>query len=510
MDRISYPFGDFMTRYLFSGVSLVTLLVAGCTSKPSGPANPKARFSGVTLKVLIPDSELLRDCIDDQRGEWAAQTGAVVELEPVLIADLVSPQGSIPGSALAAQTVIAGDVLIFPATEMANVVAADQAMKVPREVLDAPDYERADIGRAVLDQLVAWDRQSYGMPISAECMLVYYRLDLFSDPARRQLFQEKYARALEPPKTWDEFDQLAEFFDGQDLNGDSVPDRSIALSSPGDALICRAAALGKAPQNFSFFFDVNSFEPMVTRPAFLEAMKQWQSVLRFVATPAEDRALAKFTAGQAALALGSSRLAAQWLRSETTADSANRIAGHVACSTLPASTRVYQHDKQAWADLPADKPNRAAIVNGLVGSVPKNSRHPDAAYDFLTFLTSRARGLPYVTTPAFGLGPYRMSHLVAATPWAQSGWTLSGTAPFLAALSQSLNEANAVAQLRIDASDLYHQSLNEAASEAFRGDKAGLESLNELAARWKEISEERGHDRQRRSYRYSLGMPVLN
>jgi multiple sugar transport system substrate-binding protein len=498
-----------MMQILLSRVALVTLMiVAGCTPRPAAPPDPKTRFRGVTLKVLIPDLESLRACIDFQRGEWAAETGAVVELETVSLADLVSPQGAIPGSAMAAQTTIAGDVLIFPATEMANVVAAGQATKVPKDVLDAPDYERADIGRAVQGQLVAWDRQPHGVPISAECMLVYYRLDLFSDPTRQEAFQQEYGRALEPPKTWDEFDQLAEFFDNQDLDGDSVPDRSIALSSPGEALICRAVALGKAPQNFSFFFDVNSCEPLVTKPAFLEAMQKWLDVLRFVATPVEDRTLAKFTAGQAAFALGSSRFAAQWLRSEKTGP-ANKIAGQVACVALPASTRVYQHDKHDWAELPRDKPNRASVINGLVAGVPNNCGHPDAAYDFLTFLTSRARSLPYVTTPAYGLGPYRMSHLVASDAWAGS-WTAAGTSSFLAALRQSMNESNAVSHLRIDASNSYHQALSEAALAAFRRDKSGLEALEQLAERWREISDERGHDRQRRAYRYSLGMPVLN
>jgi multiple sugar transport system substrate-binding protein len=161
-------------------------------------------------------------------------------------------------------------------------------------------------------------------------------------------------------------------------------------------------------------------------------------------------------------------------------------------------------------ELPDEKPNRVTVVNGWIAGVTRNSSNPEAAYDFLSFLTNRQRSLPYVTTPAYGFGPYRLSHIIDTAPWSASGWTDGGTATYLAALRQSLNEVNAVAFLRIDASHAYHQSLDEAARAVFQGDKSSTDALDEVAKRWREISEERGHDRQRRNYRYSLGMPVLN
>jgi multiple sugar transport system substrate-binding protein len=470
----------------------------------------RARFDGVQLKVLVPPLEPIRAWIEDQRGEWTAQAGGHVEVEFIDLGDLVAPNGSIPGSALAEQSSLAGDIVIFAATEMANVAAARQAVKVPKEVLDAEQYEHADIARGVRDVLIAWDREGYGLPIAAECMLLYYRLDLFADESRKQPFQEKYGRALEPPKTWKEFDQLAEFFDGQDLDGDGDPDHAVAISSAGDALNCRAASYGKAPQLFSFFFDVNTFEPLTTGPAYREAMQKWLDVAKYIAVPSrDDQSLGQFAAGKAALAIASSKLAHQWLCPKL-GGADNKVAGRVACLPLPASDRVYQHDRLSWADLPSDKLNRVAIIDGLVGSVPKNSAHPDAAFDFLIFLTSRERTLTYVTTPTYNLGPYRLSHLIDTAAWSAAGWTANGTASYLAALRESLNQVNVVAKLRIDASNQYHGKLDELALHAFRGERPGPESLDDIAAAWRAISEERGRDRQRRNYRYSLGMPVLN
>jgi multiple sugar transport system substrate-binding protein len=484
-------------------------VLSGC-SKPPPPPDPKARFQGVTLKVLIMPSDKLQACIEDQRGEWSAQTGGQVEVEQVSVNDVVAPGGSIAGSALAEQSAFTGDILIFPATDMANVVASGYATRVPKEVFGAPQYESMDIALGVQDQIISWDRHAYGVPMSAESLLLYYRVDLLSDPARRQEFQEKFGRPLEPPKTWKAFDELARYFGNQDLDGDGEPDRAVTISSAGEALLCRAAAYGKPPQNLSFFFDVNTLDPLTTSPPFQEALAKWLEIMPYVAVPqASDRSLSSFSAGKTVFAIGSSRLAELWMRPGN-AGPQNKIAGRVACAATPGSARVYQHDKLDWADLSPDKLNHVGIIDGTVAAVPKKARYPEAAFDFLTFLTNRERSLPYVTTSAYGLGPYRSSHLVDTAAWAASGWTSSGTASYLSAMRASLNQGNVVAALRIDASGRYHQSLDQAALAAFQREGSSTDVLSTLGADWKRISDERGLDRQRRNYRYSLGMPVLN
>lgn len=486
----------------------VCLTGSGCNPKPP-PPNPKTRFQGITLRIAIPQSEPLANWLDDQCGEWSAETAAQVERETVSIADIVAPHGSIPGSALAEPTSFHGDILAFPSTQMANVVAATLATRLPKEVFESTEYENQDIARAVHDQVISWDRQPYGFPLSADCMLVYYRADLFADEALRSAFQEKFGQPLEPPATWDDFDRLAEFFSGRDLNGDQVPDHGAVLSSAGDALICRAAAYGKVPQNFSFFFDVNTLEPLTTGPAFEEALTKWLAIANYLVPQAEgNRSLTSFSEGRAAMALGSSRFASQWFRSDTPAN--NRVNGRVACVPVPGNSRVYQHDKHAWVELPHGDVNRASIVTGLVAAVPKSCRNTAAAFDFLTFLTNRERSLPTVSTSAYGFGPYRLSHVVDVAAWATAGWQVSRTGTLLSAIRLSLNHNNAVALLRIDASDRYHQALDESASAAFRGDIKAAEALAAVAESWSKISTERGLDRQRRSYRYSLGMPVVN
>lgn len=56
------------------------------------------------------------------------------------------------------------------------------------------------------------DGHLYIMPRHADISCLYYRTDLFEDPANRQKFFQQYGRELTVPKTWDEFYEVALFF----------------------------------------------------------------------------------------------------------------------------------------------------------------------------------------------------------------------------------------------------------------------------------------------------------
>jgi multiple sugar transport system substrate-binding protein len=485
----------------------VLLAVPGCKGK-APPSSPKIRYRGVTISVVVPDVPGLVAWLDDQRGEFSAQTGAQVELVRAETAEAASQNDSSSGSAARLHSP-PGDVVIYPTSEMGSVVIGAVVVKLPKELLESSAFEVRDLAPAVLDQLIAWDRQPLALPISAEAMLVYYRTDLLNDADAGRRFEQKFGRVLAPPMTWADFDQIAEFFDGQDLDGDGTVDRSVAISSAGEALTCRAAAYGKSPQNLSFFFDVHTLEPLVAGPPFEQAMTDWCKVARGEPDPSLD-ALA---AGRAVLGIGSSGLATRLLASAdqapaSTAGGPTSPRLPIGCAALPGSTRAYQHDKKTWIDLPTNRPNRTAVVRGLVASVLDTCPNRDAAFDLLTFLTSRERSLVPVTTPANGLGPFRQSHLISPLPWTAAGWSNAGAPSFLSAMQSSLSETNAVSMLRILSADEFTHNLDTQAAAVFRGDSAAPDALRKVFDAWNATTERLGKDRIRFQYCYSVGMPV--
>jgi len=58
------------------------------------------------------------------------------------------------------------------------------------------------------------NKQIYGIPILMDEGLLYYRKDVFSDPAFKRSFFNRYGFELSPPRMWTEFNYVAEFFDG--------------------------------------------------------------------------------------------------------------------------------------------------------------------------------------------------------------------------------------------------------------------------------------------------------
>jgi multiple sugar transport system substrate-binding protein len=62
----------------------------------------------------------------------------------------------------------------------------------------------------------------WALPAMADAVGWTYRKDWFAKPELRQEFKTKYGRDLAPPKDWDQFLQVARFFQGRNVDGKKV------------------------------------------------------------------------------------------------------------------------------------------------------------------------------------------------------------------------------------------------------------------------------------------------
>ncbi|RFC00698.1 sugar ABC transporter substrate-binding protein [Rhizobium leguminosarum bv. trifolii] len=67
------------------------------------------------------------------------------------------------------------------------------------------------------------DGRMIGMPAWANAEIVFYRKDLFDKPEEQKAFQAKYGYPLAPPKTWQQWRDIAKFFT-RDTDGDGKTD----------------------------------------------------------------------------------------------------------------------------------------------------------------------------------------------------------------------------------------------------------------------------------------------
>lgn len=90
------------------------------------------------------------------------------------------------------------------------------------------DKEKISMGDFVPATVVGysqWPKNTpnyWALPAMADAVGWTYRKDWFSRPEIQSAFKAKYGRDLAPPKTYDELKQVAEFFQGREIDGKKV------------------------------------------------------------------------------------------------------------------------------------------------------------------------------------------------------------------------------------------------------------------------------------------------
>ncbi|MCE2985643.1 MAG: ABC transporter substrate-binding protein [Burkholderiales bacterium] len=83
----------------------------------------------------------------------------------------------------------------------------------------------SDFAPATVTGYAEWPKNTpnyYALPAMGDSVGWTYRKDWFGRPEIRAEFRKKYNRDLAPPKTWAEFRQVAEFFQGRKIDGKTV------------------------------------------------------------------------------------------------------------------------------------------------------------------------------------------------------------------------------------------------------------------------------------------------
>lgn len=203
-----------------------------------------------------------------------------------------------------------------------------------------------------------------------ECLV--YRTDLFQDPAARSAFRSQFFRELEPPTTWEEFEQTARFFTNQadGLYGTvfaAFPDGHNTLYDFALQLWSRGAE----------FVDSNG-RPFLTTPKALSALEFYRRVVRDPAlchprSPRLDSTQSgdTFLNGEVAMMVNWFGFAARSGRE------GSPLAGKVAIAPIPT----------AYGASPVSLSVFWALAMG------RGSRHKELAWQFLRFVASPERDL---------------------------------------------------------------------------------------------------------------------
>lgn len=209
---------------------------------------------------------------------------------------------------------------------------------------------------------------TYGLPFhdGPECLI--FRKDLFEDLAEKENFKNQFGYELNPPKTWEQFAQIAAFFNRpeQNLYGcvfanypdghNMVFDFCLQLWTRGGSLV-----------------DVQN-QININQSAAIEALDFYRNIVNNdKAVHPKSKSFGSVEAGMA-FAEGEAAMAINWF-------------GFASMCEVIEESKV--KGKVDITELPCDKNHKTASLNVYwLYTIGIGSKHKELAYDFLRFATT--------------------------------------------------------------------------------------------------------------------------
>lgn len=322
----------------------------------------KEQFDGTTITVAMA-SHPSTDAFMEMSDEFTDLTGIDVVWDVVEETNLKNKE------LLDAQGAGSYDVAMVDAFWMSEYASKNVLVPIEEYVNDEQktpewfDYE--DIMLAYRDGIGGAGGVNYGIPTAGETRFIAYRTDLF----------EKYEK--EPPKTMEEFLELAQFFNGKEdgLYGVSMrAQRGIHFASGWMSLMYNFGG-GFIDQS-----TIGTDNEVITcnTPETKESLQFFLDLLACappdVGTYTHEEALSAFLSGKTAMWLDATALA-------------NQI-------TDPDSSLVA--DSVAFVPTPTGPAGDGAALAGWNLCIPESSSNKDAAWAFICYMASKEKCPDYV------------------------------------------------------------------------------------------------------------------
>ena len=482
-----------------NGLSLLAALAMFSMSLHASAANQdpytqeaiaKKNYAGVTLNVLTLAPPVLGDPVVLHAREFEKLTGAKINITRIPFPDLY-------------QETLLGlkqdkyDVLTFGSMWIADVLPYLQPL--PGRMLGSPEY------RDVLPhykRIASWGDTAYMVPIDGDRHYLQYRRDLLDDPKFKAEYHKKTGKQLSVPRTWPELQEIARFFQGR-KTADGKPISGIAEVTVSDALlgnyfIKRAAPYAKNPNvKGGFYFDLKTMEPLINTPGWVQALKDFVAAQDLY--PKGGQTMSFFDT-ITAFGRGNVVFCDSWDDPFVEAmEPGNPLRNKVGAALSPGSRKVWNRDTGKWDEFP--NVNYAPyIAYGWTSGVAKSSKHQQAAFDFLGYYGNRKNHQADLMVGSYGMNPFRQSDLDVRL-WTGAGWDPEVANSYVQMLEDQSKSRNRVLDLRIYRGQEYVYLLSVGVYRAITGRESPQAALDDVAERWKQLTQRIGVDKQREAYR---------
>jgi len=494
------------------GSSTVTVVKPGDIQPPRlmpacQPGN--CPFAGQTVTILLPKS-LIAVPVFELKDEFEAATGASLRIVQVSSADLFDYFYSDVANGLGKY-----DALLASAWWLGELVAGDYVISYDRYYKD-PRFPKWSLDEVLPAprRLLSYGRRKYMVANDHDGQVMYYRRDLLADPRHRKAFQEQHGYALDVPRTWAEFRDIAAYFDGRDLNGDGVAGHGLTLALKAGTqgmfhYMSLSAPFVIGPTNPKlYWFDPRSMKPLIESPGHVRALEVLVDLVRF--GPREmlgwesGKSWDYFLAGHAALTFSWGDLGA------LAQQQGSKVKGKVGVAQLPGSREYFSLAQGSW--IRSKSLDRVGNTTGgsWAGVISRHSKVPEATYYLLALMATKDKSIVYAARGWDGLDPGRSFHFLPPEgnakieDYLKAHWDEADVRDYLHAYFDTFSNPLQLPYLRIPGTYSYLQALNLHLAEAVGGQVSPRAALKATAISFEEITLRLGRDAQRRAYRTSL------
>ena len=462
-------------------------------------------FEGVTVDILTRPGYVIAGPLAERGKDFEALTGAKIVVTEVPFAEIFP---KIQNDWATGTNSI--DVGVFAAGWGVELDAAG--------LLEDLDPYIANDDKIDLDDIAPYFRefgQKVGgktklLMVDGDFQMVYYRTDILSEAG------------LEPPKTWEDYLEVASKIHGMDMNGDGEADYGSCIFKKRNAQSYFAIQTFAAPivqtqgTAQGFHFDNATMAPIVNNAGWRKAFELYKETGKY--GPAEELNLdigdtrALFKAGRCGLIV-------EWGDPGTLQleDDASAIKGKMYALSAVGSREVLDRETGELVAVSAESAPYAvdginyspfAAFGGWAGAVNKNAddKTKAAAYAFLSYMNQAAQSGVDVTIGATGYNPYRISQLASTDLWVEAGMPQALADNYLGAINGALNNPNMSSDMKIPGAQQYTAVvLDTQLARYLAGEITVDEALENIEEGWEEITEDFGRDEQIAAQALALG-----
>lgn len=458
--------------------------------------------TGVKLVVATQTGPQIAGPVQNHWEAWGEKTGGEVEVQTFPFGDLFEKirTGFLSGAS-------PFDIIIYAADWAGDIMGPGHVLEVPQNVQDQVGYEY--LIPTYRDRILSWGGTVYALPYDGDAHMIYYRDDLMTDPQYQEDFKAEYGYDLPvPPETWDQYYDIAEFFNGKTVDGTTVYGAGTAFLRNAQSYwtyLGVAAPYAKAPDDPSYFFDVETMEPRINNPGFVEALKRYISFAE-VGPPGVinwdvGNIRNEFPAGTLVEAIDWGDVG------PIAADPQQSVVrGKWGSALEPGVDRYWDSQAGEWVEEYNQAPYLA--FGGWVQSVTADSKNPKCAFDFAAFMGNTNMSALLTTTPGSGVNPHFFSDVNNVDRWVETGMQRDAAQQYINAVRDIINHPNAVVDLRIPGAAEYFDALDTQVARAVAGEIGPQEALDAVANQWNQITDRLGRDQQQKLYKEMLGLPT--